>query len=72
MTNLTNASAAGLSWSKSSYSDGGNACVEVAQGLSAVVPVRDSKNPSGPALVIPAGTWAAFVDGIVKNRQSAS
>jgi hypothetical protein len=25
------------------------------------VPVRDSKNPAGPKLSIPAGSWQAFV-----------
>ncbi|MFD8361732.1 DUF397 domain-containing protein, partial [Streptomyces hygroscopicus] len=36
-------------WRKSSYSnpDGGN-CVEVADNLPGIVPVRDSKNPDGP------------------------
>ncbi|TDC74623.1 DUF397 domain-containing protein [Streptomyces hainanensis] len=48
-------------WRKSSYSDGGDDnCVEVADGFTGVVPVRDSKNP-GPALVVPADAWAAFV-----------
>ncbi|WP_443076801.1 DUF397 domain-containing protein [Streptomyces sp. TRM 70361] len=28
------------------------------------VPVRDSKNPGGPALVFPESTWGAFVAGI--------
>jgi hypothetical protein len=52
-------------WHKSSYSnnEGGN-CVEVADGLPRIVPVRDSKNPHGPALVFPAGTWSAFIAGI--------
>jgi hypothetical protein len=52
-------------WQKSSYSnnEGGN-CVEVADGLPRIVPVRDSKNPHGPALVFPAGTWSAFVAGV--------
>ncbi|MFD5318500.1 DUF397 domain-containing protein [Streptomyces sp. NPDC127098] len=49
-------------WRKSSYSNGGqNNCVEVADGFAAVVPVRDSKTPEAPALVFPAGAWAAFV-----------
>ncbi|MFF0445530.1 DUF397 domain-containing protein [Streptomyces sp. NPDC004609] len=38
-------------WSKSTYSgDNGGDCVEVASGLTNVVAVRDSKNPSGPHL----------------------
>ncbi|MFE0425331.1 DUF397 domain-containing protein [Streptomyces sp. NPDC058953] len=53
--------AAWTGWRKSSYSgsDGGS-CVEVADGYP-VVPVRDSKVPSGPALVFPAPAWTAFV-----------
>ncbi|TDC73104.1 DUF397 domain-containing protein [Streptomyces hainanensis] len=49
-------------WRKSSYSNGGDSnCVEVADGFAGVVPVRDSKAPEGPALVVPAGAWSAFV-----------
>lgn len=49
-------------WRKSSYSNGnGGACVEVARNLPGVVAVRDSKNPSGPALVVSPGAWKAFL-----------
>ncbi|UGY92585.1 DUF397 domain-containing protein [Streptomyces gobiensis] len=52
-------------WRKSSYSNpDGGACVEVAAGLTDVVPVRDSKAPLGPALIFPAATWSAFVTGV--------
>ncbi|WP_165953939.1 DUF397 domain-containing protein [Streptomyces sp. 8K308] len=30
-------------------------------GFAGVAPVRDSKTPEAPALVFPAGAWAAFV-----------
>lgn len=33
-------------WFKSSYSDNGGNCVEVALNLPATVPVRDSKTPA--------------------------
>lgn len=50
-------------WRKSSYSDGGdNNCVEVSDTFPALVPVRDSKTPTGPALVFGADAWSAFVE----------
>ncbi|BAU83068.1 DUF397 domain-containing protein [Streptomyces laurentii] len=55
----------GAAWRKSSYSNGsGGSCVEVLDGVPGVVPVRDSKVPDGPALVVPTAAWAAFVDGV--------
>uniref|UniRef100_UPI0034DFD620 DUF397 domain-containing protein n=1 Tax=Streptomyces sp. PU-14G TaxID=2800808 RepID=UPI0034DFD620 len=37
-------------WRKSSYSnDEGGSCLEVLDTDSATIPVRDSKNPQGPA-----------------------
>ncbi|MCY0934180.1 DUF397 domain-containing protein [Streptomyces sp. H34-S4] len=52
-------------WRKSSYSNGesGN-CVEVADGLTGIVPVRDSKVQGGPVLVLSATAWAGFVTGL--------
>ncbi|MFB7515155.1 DUF397 domain-containing protein [Streptomyces sp. NPDC056144] len=53
------------SWRKSTYSDGdGGNCVEVLDNTPGVVPVRDSKNPTGPVLVVPAAAWSVFVAGI--------
>jgi len=43
-----------------SNEDGGN-CVEVAHNIPGLVPVRDSKVPHGPALVVAAAAWATFV-----------
>ncbi|MEU5030355.1 DUF397 domain-containing protein [Streptomyces milbemycinicus] len=54
-------------WFKSSYSNNGGACIEVAANLAAsrgVVPVRDSKEPHGPALLFPADGWASFVSAV--------
>ncbi|MGW8995351.1 DUF397 domain-containing protein [Streptomyces zhihengii] len=52
-------------WFKSSFSGGDQGeCLEVARGHSARVPVRDSKRPTGPALVFPAAGWAAFVTAV--------
>lgn len=54
-------------WLKSSYSDNGGQCVEVAANLIAsrgVVPVRDSKSPAGPVLNVAVGSFASFVAGV--------
>ncbi|MGC0312158.1 DUF397 domain-containing protein [Kitasatospora acidiphila] len=55
-----------MAWIKSSYSENGGNCVEVAPGLPGVTPVRDSKDPEGPALYLPADGFTAFLRG-VKN-----
>ncbi|MGW7444681.1 DUF397 domain-containing protein [Kitasatospora sp. NPDC054795] len=53
------------SWRTSSYSGAnGGACIEVADGFAGVMPVRDSKDPSGPALLFPASAWQAFVTAV--------
>ncbi|MET9403762.1 DUF397 domain-containing protein [Kitasatospora sp. NPDC002965] len=51
-------------WFKSSYSSNGGNCVEVARNADGVVPVRDSKDPQGPALVFPAAEFAAFLTAV--------
>ncbi|MFI2430456.1 DUF397 domain-containing protein [Streptomyces sp. NPDC018693] len=52
-------------WRRSSYSnkEGGD-CVEVADNLPGITPVRDSKNPEGPALLFGDGAWALFIDSL--------
>ncbi|MEU9561614.1 DUF397 domain-containing protein [Streptomyces sp. NPDC048161] len=52
-------------WRKSSHSngDGGN-CLEVADSHQDLVPVRDSKCPEGPVLVLPASAWTPFVESV--------
>lgn len=47
-------------WRKSTHSGGNGACVEVAVPESAVVAVRDSKDPEGPQLRFSPDAWAAF------------
>ncbi|WP_373464540.1 DUF397 domain-containing protein [Streptomyces sp. V4I2] len=47
----------------------GGDCVEVADGFrTAVVPVRDSKVPHGPALCFEAASWAAFIGELKAGR----
>ncbi|MEV0278089.1 DUF397 domain-containing protein [Streptomyces sp. NPDC050610] len=62
-------------WRKSSYSspDGGN-CVEWAPAVAAacgLVPVRDGKNPNGPALAISMDAWTAFVDEVKSGGRAS-
>ena len=48
-------------WITSSHSgDASNTCVEVATNIPAIVAVRDSTDPAGPALVFSPTAWKAF------------
>ncbi|MEV7788834.1 DUF397 domain-containing protein [Streptomyces sp. NPDC088106] len=53
-------------WRKSSYSGNtGGECIEVAPSCpTGAVPVRDSKNPSGPVITVGANAWQTFVDSL--------
>ncbi|MEU0132688.1 DUF397 domain-containing protein [Streptomyces sp. NPDC006296] len=52
-------------WRRSRHSNqDGGACVEVSDDFAAIVPVRDSKNPQGPALIFAAGGWSSFVSAV--------
>lgn len=50
-------------WRKSSYSGGGNDCVEVAI-TSVGAAIRDSKNPEGGALVLSERSWLLLRDAL--------
>ncbi|MBQ1087993.1 DUF397 domain-containing protein [Streptomyces sp. B93] len=56
----------GAAWRTSSHSGNtGGDCVEVAADCpTGTVPVRDSKNPSGPILTVGGAAWQVFVDGL--------
>ncbi|MFE7608636.1 DUF397 domain-containing protein [Streptomyces celluloflavus] len=61
-------------WFKSSYSNNGGNCIEVAVNVATrhgVVPVRDSKDPSGPVLTIASAAWSEFVGGVKADELSA-
>ncbi|MGH3973026.1 MAG: DUF397 domain-containing protein [Pseudonocardiaceae bacterium] len=50
-------------WQVSSYSGNSGNCVEVAD-LTARRAVRDSKNPTGPVLILSTAEWSAFTTGV--------
>ncbi|MFI1208898.1 DUF397 domain-containing protein [Streptomyces sp. NPDC020802] len=55
-------------WRKSTYS--GGSCLEVnGSALPTRIPVRDSKNPAGPAITFSAPAWTAFVTSLGRTRQ---
>jgi len=54
-------------WRKASYSgNSGGSCVEIGAADS-LVPVRDSKDPHGPAVLFGAAAWASFVGGVKRG-----
>ncbi|MBC9719003.1 DUF397 domain-containing protein [Streptomyces sp. TRM66268-LWL] len=54
-------------WSKSSYSTGNGACVEVRSPALREVAVRDSKVHEGPSLAFGPETWTAFVGQVSRG-----
>ncbi|WP_433622361.1 DUF397 domain-containing protein [Nocardia sp. CA-120079] len=54
----------GAAWFKSSRSASQDTCVEIAHLDRGMVGVRDSKNPTGPALVFSPVEWDAFMAGL--------
>ncbi|MCN9243244.1 DUF397 domain-containing protein [Streptomyces sp. RY43-2] len=57
-------------WTKSSYSAGNGACVEVKSPLPAALQVRDSKVIEGPELTFPADSWNAFVTAVGRGTST--
>lgn len=54
---------ADLPWRKSTYSNAGNQCVEVAQSGPTLL-IRDSKNLASPPLRLSRNAWFALVNDI--------
>jgi hypothetical protein len=48
-------------WRKSSYSNSGANCVEIASTRSGKIAVRDSRNPGDRALSFSPAEWQTFV-----------
>ncbi|MET8878592.1 DUF397 domain-containing protein [Nocardia sp. NPDC004604] len=55
-------------WFKSSYSTQTGECVEVAFLDHGMVGMRDSKNPTSPALVFTPAEWDAFTAGVADGE----
>ncbi|MFB8200022.1 DUF397 domain-containing protein [Kitasatospora purpeofusca] len=53
-----------MNWRKSTFSGETGDCVEVADGVPGVLPVRDSKDRLGPSLLFTSEAWVAFVAGV--------
>ena len=55
----------GATWRKSTYSNGnGGNCVEATTTPGGHPALRDSKNPSGPALLFTTSQWHTFIEDI--------
>jgi hypothetical protein len=50
-----------VTWRTSSFCAGNGECVAIAQLPAGRVAMRDTKDPSGPALTFSKAEWAAFV-----------
>jgi hypothetical protein len=51
-------------WTKSSYSTGNGACVEVKSPVVRAIAVRDSKVPACPSINFVPESWTAFVNEV--------
>ncbi|MYR46582.1 DUF397 domain-containing protein [Streptomyces sp. SID5910] len=64
MNHIADASTLPVTWWKSSASGAQSDCVEFGIVNVATVAVRDSKAPTGPALLLDRASLAGLVDGI--------
>lgn len=55
------------SWVKSSYSNTGANCVEVAHTALGNVAIRDSKDPDGPVLRFTSAAWRELTRAITSS-----
>ncbi|MFG3242200.1 DUF397 domain-containing protein [Streptomyces sp. NPDC048157] len=55
---------AGTAWRVSSFSGGQGECVEVGHNIPHLVPVRDSKRPTGPVITFSPNAWRTFISDL--------
>lgn len=61
---VTDSTSLGANWRKSSYTGAQGSCVEISEDFEELVPLRDSKRPHGPALLLSRAQFAGLVDAI--------
>ncbi|MFD9052996.1 DUF397 domain-containing protein [Streptomyces zaomyceticus] len=61
-------------WRKSSFSDAGEQCVEIADVRSSCgfIAVRDSKRPAGPAIAFTQAALTAFLPHATREQASTA
>ncbi|MFD8332103.1 MULTISPECIES: DUF397 domain-containing protein [Streptomyces violaceusniger group] len=63
-------------WIRSSYSDAnGGQCVEFSRTFAQThdtIPVRDSKAPDGPTLIVSATGWSLFISTLIRGEFRAA
>jgi hypothetical protein len=64
---MNDTSSSQLTWFKSSHSSGNGQCTTCARRPGGGMAVKDSKHPSGPALLFTTSQWQAFIHE-VKHR----
>ncbi|MHC3430357.1 DUF397 domain-containing protein, partial [Streptomyces sp. DT18] len=63
---------AAAEWRTSSYSENGGNCVEVATNTPHTIPLRDSKNPTGPHLSLTPTAFTTFVASVQREEFGAA
>ncbi|MEV6671805.1 DUF397 domain-containing protein [Streptomyces sp. NPDC051162] len=72
-TNGGNCVEVAVDWRKSTYnSPNGGECVEIADNIPTAIPIRDSKDPAGPALLVTPEAWTSFLADVKNTRIGAS
>jgi Domain of unknown function (DUF397) len=59
-------------WRTSSFSNNGGACVEVADNQPDLIAVRDTKDRSGPILLLTPIQWREFITMLRANAVSVA